>query len=96
MPLQDPDKLIRVVQDSTKNLLHSFRDKANALHDRSEDIGLLIREGYNEEIAYRTALNLFGKDTTAFLAIDGTESQDQQLDMMIFYAAAVVLMSRFL
>ena len=88
MPLQDPDKLIRVVQDSTKNLLHSFRDKANALHDRSEDIRLLIREGYNKEIAYRTALNLFGKDTTSFLAIDGTESQDQQLDMMIFYAGA--------
>ncbi len=88
MPLQDPDKLIRVVQDSTKTLLHSFRDKANALHDRSEDIRLLIREGYSKEIAYRTALNLFGKDTTSFLAIDGTESQDQQLDMMIFYAGA--------
>jgi hypothetical protein len=88
MPLQDPDKLIRVVQDSTKNLLHSFRDKANALHDRSEDIRLLVREGYNKEIAYRTALNLFGKDITSFLAIDGTESQDQQLDMMIFYAGA--------
>ena len=64
MPLQDPGKFIRVVQDSTKNLLHSFRDKANALHDHSEDIRLLIREGYNKEIAYRTALNLFGKDTT--------------------------------
>jgi hypothetical protein len=88
MPLQDPDKLIRVVQDSTKNLLHSFRDKANALDDRSEDIRLLIREGYNKEISYRTALNLFGKDITSFLAIDGTESQDQQLDMMIFYAGA--------
>ena len=88
MPLQDPDKLIRVVQDSTKNLLNSFRDKANALHDRSEDIRLLIREGYNKEIAYRTALNLFDKDTTSSLAIDGTESQDQQLDMMIFYAGA--------
>jgi hypothetical protein len=88
MPLQDPDKLIRVVQDSTKNLLHSFRDNANALHDCSEDIKLLIRGGYNKEIAYRTALNLFGKDTTSFLAIDGTESQDQQLDMMIFYAGA--------
>lgn len=42
MPLQDPDKLIKVVQDSTKNLLHSFRDKANALHDCSEDIGLVM------------------------------------------------------
>jgi hypothetical protein len=88
MPLQDPDKLIRVVQDSTKNLLHSFRDKANTLHNCSEDIRLLIREGYNKEIACRTALNLFGKDTTSFLAIDGTESQDQQLDMMVFYAGA--------
>jgi hypothetical protein len=88
MPLQDPVKLIRVVQDSTKVLLHSFRDKANALHDRSEDIRLLIREGYNKEIAYRTALNLFGNGITSFLAIDGTESQDQQLDMMIFYAGA--------
>lgn len=88
MPLHDPDKLIRVVQGATKNLLHSFRDKANALHDCSEDVKLLIREGYDKEIAYRTALNLFGKDTTSFLAINGTESQDQQLDMMIFYAGA--------
>ena len=88
MPSQDPNNPIRVVQDSTRNLLHSFRDKANALHDRSEDIRSLIREGYDKEIAYRTALNLFGKDTTSFLAIDGTESQDQQLDMMIFYAGA--------
>lgn len=88
MPLQAPDKLIKVVQDSTKNLLDSFRDKANTIHDVSEDIGLLIREGYNKETAYRTALSLFGKDATSFLAIDGTESQDQQLDMMIFYAGA--------
>ena len=55
MPLQDSDKLIRVVQASTKNLLHSFRDKANALHDCSEDIKLLIRKGYDKVIAYRTA-----------------------------------------
>jgi hypothetical protein len=88
MPLQDPDKLIRVVQDSTKNLLDSFRDKANTLHDCSEDVRLLIRESYNKEIAHKTALNLFGRDTTSYLAIDGTESQDQQLDMMIFYAGA--------
>jgi hypothetical protein len=88
MPLHDPNKLIRVVQDSTKNLLHSFRDKANTLHDCSEDIRLLIREEYDKEIAYRTALNLFGKDSTSFLAIEGTESQDQRLDMMIFYAGA--------
>ncbi len=37
MPLQDPDKLIKVVQDSTKNLLHSFRDKAIK---RSLSVGL--------------------------------------------------------
>lgn len=60
MPSQDPDKLIRVVQDSTNNLLHSFRDKADALHVCSEDVKLLIREGYNKEIAHRTALELFG------------------------------------
>jgi hypothetical protein len=45
MPLQDPDKLFTVVQHSTKNHLHSFRDKSNALRDCSEDIRLLIREG---------------------------------------------------
>jgi hypothetical protein len=42
----------------------------------------------DKKIAYRTAIKLFGRDTTSFLAIDGTESQDQQLDMMIFYAGA--------
>jgi hypothetical protein len=50
MPMQDPDKLIRGVQVSTRNLLHSFRDKASALHDYSEDVRLLIREGYDKEI----------------------------------------------
>jgi hypothetical protein len=88
MPPQDPQKVIRVVQDSTKNLLHSFRSQANALRGCSENIRLLIREGYDKGIAYRTALDLFGKNTTSFLAIDGTESQDQELDMMIFYAGA--------
>jgi hypothetical protein len=41
----------------------------------------LFREGYDKEIANRTALNLFGTDIISFLAIDGTESQDQQLDI---------------
>jgi hypothetical protein len=66
----------------------SFRDKTELLTKCSDDIKLLLREGYDVRIAKETAEKFFGKKKISFIAIDGTQSQDQQLDMLIFYAGA--------
>ena len=84
----DDDKLIKLVQSSTRNLMGSFRDKTALLSKCSDDIKLLLREGYDVKVAKETAEKFFGKKKISFIAIDGTESQDQQLDMLIFYAGA--------
>jgi deoxycytidine triphosphate deaminase len=82
------DKQIRLVQSSTRSLMASFRDKTESLTKCSDDIKLLLREGYDIRLAKETAERFFGKKKISFIAIDGTESQDQQLDMLIFYAGA--------
>jgi hypothetical protein len=66
----------------------SFRDKTELLTKCSDDIKLLLREGYDVRIAKETAEKFFGRKKISFIAIDGTQSQDQQLDMLIFYAGA--------
>jgi hypothetical protein len=66
----------------------SFRQKTELLTQCSNDIKLLIREGYDVKVAKETAEAFFGKNKVSFIAIDGAESQDQQLDMLVFYAGA--------
>ena len=82
------DKQIKLVQSSTRSFMASFRDKTESLTKCSDDIKLLLREGYDIKLAKETAEKFFGKKKISFIAIDGTESQDQQLDMLIFYAGA--------
>lgn len=51
----------------------------------NKDLNHVIREGHNSEVAQNTAERLFGsKDNISFLAIDGTKSQDEALEMVIF------------
>jgi hypothetical protein len=71
MNQQDPDKIIHLVQSSTRNLMSSFRDRTDALRQCSKEIKHIIREGYDKRAAYDTALKLFGKEKVKFLAIDG-------------------------
>jgi hypothetical protein len=66
----------------------SFRDKTALLSKCSDDIKLLLREGYDVKVSEETAEKFFGMKKISFIAIDGTQSQDQQLDMLIFYAGA--------
>jgi hypothetical protein len=85
---KDDDRQIKLVQSSTRHLMAAFRDKTDLLTKCSNDIKLLLREGYDVKLAKETAEKFFGKKKISFIAIDGTESQDQQLDMLIFYAGA--------
>ena len=86
--LQDPNKVIALVQTSTRNIMNSFRGKTDLLRQCHKDIKLLIHEGYDKKKAYETALKFFGKNKAKFIAIDGTKSQDQELDVLVFYAGA--------
>lgn len=84
----DTDRTILYVRESTRHLLKSFRDKTVALYQSSDDIKKLIRIGFDAKSSYETAKEMFGDDSVYYLAIDATLSQDQQLDMIVFYAGA--------
>ena len=88
MSHNDDDKLTRLVQSSTRSLMESFRDKTQSLSKCSNDVKSLLREGYDVRAAKQTVEKFFGKNKISFIAIDGTASQDQELDMLIFYAGA--------
>ena len=87
--IADPpeDSLIASVQSSTRVLISAFRDKTNLLTNCS-DLKLLLREGYQKDIAKRASQEFFRNSKVSFVAIDGTESQDESLGMLIFYAGA--------
>lgn len=84
---ENQDRIIRLVQSSTRNLIDSFSKKTEILSG-STDIKKLIREGYDPKIVQNTAKSLFGSDVVKFLAIDGTLSEEEKLSMLIFYSAA--------
>ena len=88
--MTDPhqDALIQSLQSSTRALIGSFRDRTKSLSASSQDIKKLLREGYDPIAAHGMAEKFFGQKKVSFVAIDGTESQDQQLDMLLFYAGA--------
>ncbi len=52
------------------------------------DIKGLLRFGVNHKQASAAAIEFFGSDTVDYVAIDGTDSVDQQLDLMVFYVGA--------
>jgi hypothetical protein len=77
------DSLIKSVQSSTRALINTFRDKTKLLSNCS-DIKFLLREGYDQRIAKVAAQKFFGNSKVPFVAIDGTESQDEHPGMLIF------------
>lgn len=95
MMVEENEKIIRLVQSSTRNILSHYLERGELLKECSEDVKLLIREGHDPEIAQKTAKRLFGtEDNISFLAIDGTMSQDETFEMVIFYAGAFGYISK--
>ena len=82
------DLSIQSLRYSTRALIGSFRDKAKMISTCSNDIKKLLREGYDVNVARSIAEKFFGQTKISFIAIDGTESQNQQLDMLLFYVGA--------
>ncbi|MDA4120945.1 MAG: hypothetical protein OK404_00885 [Thaumarchaeota archaeon] len=81
-------RTINEVQASTRFLLDSLKTKMSGLGECAEDIRDLLRFGVDLPSAASTARRFFGTDTVGYLAIDGTDSVDQQLDLIVFYVGA--------
>ena len=79
---------IAEVQASTRFLLDSFKAKIGTLRDCGPDVRALLRFGVDLPGAASTAKRFFGTDTVDYIAIDGTDSVDQQLDLIVFYVGA--------
>ena len=61
--IAEDDKVIKIIQSSTRNLLASFRNKTQLLKECSNDIKMLIREGYDINTARREP-RIFLENTT--------------------------------
>ena len=81
-------RTIAEVQASTRFLLNSFKTKMAALKDCGPEIRALLRFGVDPSAASSTAKRFFGTDSVGYLAIDGTNSVDQELDLIVFYVGA--------
>ena len=81
-------KTISEVKASTKMLLDSFKAKMDQLKTKGPQVNSLLRFGVDLPAASATAKRMFGDERTRYIAIDGTESVDQQLDLLIFYVGA--------
>jgi hypothetical protein len=81
-------RTIAEVQASTRFLLGSFKAKMEALKDCGPDVKRLLRFGVDFASAAATSKKFFGTDTVEYIAIDGTDAVDQQLDLIVFYVGA--------
>lgn len=81
-------RTISEVQASTRFLLNSFKAKMAGLKDCGPDLKGLLRFGVDLPSASMTAKEFFGSEEVGYLAIDGTDSVDLQLDLMVFYVGA--------
>jgi len=81
-------RTIEGVRNSTRYLLKSFKGKADELKKSGSDIQKLIRFGVDPRSASAMAREFFGRDRVEYLAIDGTQGMDEELDLLVFYVAS--------
>ncbi len=76
------------MEASTRFLLRSFKEKISELKECGDEIAQILRFGVDTTSASLTGKKFFGGDEVGFVAIDGTDSADQQLDLLVFYVGA--------
>jgi len=82
-------RTIEEVRNSTRFLLKSFKAKTDLLKlTAGEDVKELLRFGVDQASASSTARSFFGAKSVEYVAIDGTYSVDQKLDLLVFYVGA--------
>jgi len=82
------NRTIREVEASTRFLLRSFKEKIAELKECGPEIAQILRFGVDASSASLTGKKFFGGGEVGFVAIDGTDSADQQLDLLVFYVGA--------
>ena len=82
------ERTVESVRESTNHLLASFREKLDLLRGNSEFSQKILRAGYNTQTCFEEAIKFFGSDVVRYVAVDGTEFQEERLDMLIFFAGA--------
>ena len=60
----------------------------DALKGNTELGEKILRQGFNPKTCFEEAIRFFGSDVVNYLAIDGTEFDEERLDMLIFFAGA--------
>jgi hypothetical protein len=82
-------RTMQEVRSSTRFLLNSFKDKIDELKaSAGPDIQKLMRFGIDHKSASSTGKKFFGREEVQYIAIDGTCSIDQHLDLLVFYVGA--------
>ncbi len=81
-------RTVAEVKASTRFLLDSYKAKISELKDCRDEVRSLLRFGVDEGLASSTAIGFFGRKEVRYTAIDGTQSVDQSLDLLVFYVGA--------
>ncbi len=82
-------RTMQEVRSSTRFLLNSFKGKIDELKaSAGPDIRRLMRFGVDLKSASSTGREFFGSDEVQYIAVDGTCSVDQHLDLLVFYVGA--------
>ncbi len=82
-------RTMQEVRSSTRFLLKSFKGKIDQLKaSAGPDIRKLMRFGVDLRSASSTGRGFFGRDEVQYIAVDGTCSVDQHLDLLVFYVGA--------
>lgn len=88
MTADEQDRTIENLQLSTRSLLANFSTKSEQLKECKTDLKKLLNEGLDYKAAFDISKKFFKENEVTFLAIDGTQSQDEKLDLMVFCSAA--------
>jgi len=82
----DFDETASRLRAETSGLVKAFRDRAQKVRGAKEL--LLLIKPLDEQLATRTALELFGESQHRAVGIDGSMMTDELLEMIVFYANA--------
>ena len=82
------DRTVEYVRNSTSRILAQFNEKLGVLRGNDEITKKILRMGFDGKVCFDEAIKFFGTDKVRYLAVDGTEFQDERLDMLIFFAGA--------
>jgi hypothetical protein len=81
-------RTIEGVRSSSGYIFNSFKKKIDSLRAVSSNINKLLRFGIDYRLARKTAIEFFGNDTIDYIAVDGTDAFDEELDLLVFYVGA--------